>query len=60
MNLKGRREIYMCLAALFANWQIIGGSKVLIKSSFMEIFLVFKFSVHSAEVMCQRKFFCSE
>ena len=33
----GRREIYMCLAAPFDDSRIVRGTKILIKSSFMDI-----------------------
>ena len=38
---RGRLEIYMCLATLFADLQINGGAKILVTSSFMEIFRIF-------------------
>ena len=38
---RGRLEIYMCLATLFANSQINGGTKLLVRSFFMEIFCIF-------------------
>ena len=44
---RGRGEICMCLAALFANSRINGGAKVSIKSSFI--------SVDSAAVKYQAK-----
>ena len=49
---RGRRKIYMYLAAAFDDSRIDGGAKISIKSFFMKI--VF-FSVHSTEVMYNAK-----
>ena len=45
-----RREIYMCVIALFADSRINGGAEMLIKSSFMDI-VYFLCAFSSSEVL---------
>ena len=45
-----RREIYICVTALFADSRINGGAEMLIKSSFMDI-VYFLCAFSSSEVL---------
>ena len=45
-----RREIYMCVTALFAESRINGGAEMLIKSSFMDL-VYFLCAFSSSEVL---------